>query len=125
MGKKLYPTDTLKQAQSILIAWTLIDPALAIGPVSAESLSADLTRVRALQAKIISLQNQLISLRNERDTACLEIYDKVKRARSGIKGFYGDDSKEYELSGGTRRSERKKPRRKAMVEVTDEPSEQP
>ena len=31
MGKKLYPTDTLKQAQSILSAWELIDPSLKIG----------------------------------------------------------------------------------------------
>lgn len=112
MGKKLYPTDTLKQAQNILVAWNQIDPSLKIGPVSADGLSADLAMVQELQETIRRMEIELSNARYQRDMACIGIWDKVKRTRSGIKGLYGDDSTEYQIAGGTRRSERKKPRQK-------------
>jgi hypothetical protein len=31
------------------------------------------------------------------------------RARTGIKGYFGEDSNQYELAGGTRASQRKRP----------------
>jgi len=117
MPKKLYPSDTLEQAQSILTAWKHIDPSLAFGPLTGEALSADVDMVKALQEKIFLLQNQLLDIRNQRDAACIGIWDKVKRARAGIKATYGDDSTEYEIAGGTRRSERKKPRRTPSAPV--------
>jgi DNA-binding protein H-NS len=112
MGKKLYPADTLKQAQSILSAWKQIDPALKIGPLTVETIAADVATVKALQEKIIQLKSQLLNMRSQRDAAILELWNTVKRSRSGIKGIYGDDSTAYELAGGTRRSQRKKPRRR-------------
>jgi hypothetical protein len=75
--------------------------------------------------KILPLQNELSSLRHERDLACIGVWDKVKRARSGIKCLYGDDSTEYEMAGGTRRSERKKPRRKISPKSIEEASNLP
>lgn len=115
MGKKLYPTDTLEQAQAILTAWTLIDPSLTIGTLSSNALAADVDNVHALQARIVNLQIELADLRNQRDAACIRIWAKVKRARAGIKGIYGDDSSEYEMAGGTRLSERKSPRRRVLT----------
>ena len=109
MPKKLYPTDTLQQARDILTAWNHIDPDLKIGTLTFEAIEADVATVNALQDKILRLQNELLSLRHERDMACIATWDKVKRARAGIKGVYGDDSSEYEMAGGTRLSERKKP----------------
>jgi hypothetical protein len=114
MGKKLYPTDTLEQAQSILSAWKLIDPALKIGPLTLEAIAGEMATVKGLQERIVHLQNELLDIRNERDAAIIGLWNKVKRARSGIKGIYGDDSTEYDLAGGTRRSERKKSRRRAL-----------
>ena len=122
MGKKLYPTDTVQQAKSILSAWNLIDPSLVFGPLTSASLSADVATVQTLQEKIIRLQNELMDTRNQRDAACIGIWDKVKRARAGIKATYGDDSTEYEIAGGTRLSERKPPRRKASLELNQENS---
>jgi hypothetical protein len=114
MGKKLYPTDTLKQAQSILSAWKLIDPALKIGPLSLETIAADMAAVQGLQAKLIHAKNELFEIRRQRDTASIDLWAKVKGARSAIKIVYGDDSTAYELVGGTRRSDRKKPRRRSL-----------
>ena len=112
MGKKLYPTDTVEQARSILAAWDHIDPSLQFGPLTPESLSEELESVSALIEMISLLQIRLVDLRNQRDAACIGIWDKVKRTRAAIKGFYGDDSTEYELVGGRRLSDRKKHRRK-------------
>ena len=114
MGKKLYPTDTLEQARKILTAWDLIEPALKIGTLASESIAADLALVKEMQEKIIHLQKELLVIRGQRDATNIGLWNKVKRARSGIKGIYGDDSTQYELAGGTRKSERKKPRRKSL-----------
>ena len=122
MGKKLYPTDTLEQADSILAAWNHIDPVLAFGPLTSESFSAAITTAMTLQREIIRLQQKLVELRNERDAACIDIWSKVKRTRAGIKAIFGDDSTEYQIVGGTRLSERKKPRRKALSVSKEETS---
>ncbi len=59
-----------------------------------------------------ALEAQLTDLRNQRDALYAGLWDKVKRVRSTVKGIYGDDSSEYEMVGGTRKSERKHPARK-------------
>ena len=116
MAKKLYPADTIRQAQSILAAWKHIDPPVQFGPMTPEALQKEVETANALKSKILHLETELVDLRNQRDTVCLGIWDKVKRTRSGIKAIYGDDSTEYEIAGGTRSSERKPYRRKVMPE---------
>ena len=117
MGKKLYPTDTLKQAQTIVTVWDHLGTVPLIGAQGYENLRANLDNVEELIDKIGRLEKELLSLRNERDAACSEIWDQVKRARAGIKGIYGDDSSEYQLAGGTRLSDRKRPRRKVTPKL--------
>jgi len=79
MGKKLYPTDTLEQAQSILRAWKRIDPALKIGTLTLESITADVARVEELQQRIVHLQNELMNIRIQRDEATIGLWNKVTR----------------------------------------------
>ena len=112
MGKKLYPTDTLKQALNIVNLWDYIGTVPIMGPQGYENLRADLSTVDELKAKITQLEIELLSLRNERDALCIQVWEQVKRARISVKVVYGDDSTEYQLAGGTRKSERKKPRRR-------------
>jgi len=57
----------------------------------------------------------LTDKRNQRDATNTALWDKVKRARNGIKANYGDDSSQYEMVGGTRASERKPRTRKAVA----------
>jgi|SRR5215207_2535318 len=114
MGKKLYPTSTLKQAQSILSAWEFIDPTLEFGSLTMESFAEDVARVTGLKDRLMGLQHELMEIRHQRDTASIDLWKKVKGMRSVIKIVYGDDSTAYELAGGTRRSERKKPRRRTI-----------
>jgi hypothetical protein len=46
------------------------------------------------------------------DEAAAKRRELTTRALSGIRGYFGPDSDEYEQAGGTRTSERKKPVRK-------------
>jgi hypothetical protein len=115
MPKKLYPTDVLEQAQSVLAAWNQIDDGLTYGTVTNATLSVDITRSSGLLAQMDTLEAQLTDLRNQRDAVYQELWDKVKRVRNGVKANYGDDSSQYEMVGGTRLSERKSPTRKAKA----------
>ena len=58
------------------------------------------------------METELTDKRNQRDDVCVTLWDQVKRARSGMKAIYGDDSSQYEMIGGTRVSDRKAPVRK-------------
>ena len=42
----------------------------------------------------------------------MSLWDTIKRVRATVKGAYGDDSSEYELVGGTRVSEHRRPARR-------------
>jgi hypothetical protein len=110
-----YPPDVSTQAGSVLEAWKKIDPVLKFGTLDQTALQADLTQAAALQASLDALDAQYTALRNQRDALSGEMWDKVKRVRASIKGLYGDDSTEYEMVGGTRKSERKAPSRKAKL----------
>jgi hypothetical protein len=115
MSKKLYPTDVLEQAQSVLAAWNQIDSKVAFGALTNAAFTADITQASQLVTQMNTLEAQLTDLRNKRDAANQELWDKVKRVRNGVKANYGDDSSQYEMVGGTRLSERKSPTRKAKA----------
>lgn len=112
MPGKSYPRDILKQARDVSGAWTQISSTLAFGSLNAAALTADITALTTLQAQIGSLETQLTDLRNKREALNLNLWDKVKRIRAGVKANYGDDSSQFEMVGGTRTSDRKSPTRK-------------
>src|SRR5262249_21124689 len=115
MAIKGYPSDVLAQATDILAACKQIDPALKAGTLTQAAFAEDLTQVQAMQSQIQSLELQLIDLRNRRDERLVDMWDTIKRVRATIKGTYGDNSSEYELVGGTRMSERRRPVRKSQA----------
>jgi hypothetical protein len=114
MGKKLYPTDTLKQALNIVSLWDHLGTVPIMGPQGYENLRADLSTVDELKQKVRQLEKELLSVRNERDAVCIQVWEQVKRARACVKVMYGDDSSEYQLAGGTRLRDRKRPRRRVV-----------
>ena len=113
MVNKPYPTNVLEQAQSVFDAMNQIDSGMSIGTVTNATLSADIAQATQLLSQMNSLEAQLTDMRNQRDALYTELWDKVKRVRSGVKANYGDNSSQYEMVGGTRLSERKSPTRKA------------
>ncbi len=118
MTKKPYPTDIVKQAQSVQDAWKQINATMTFGDLTSEMLSTDIAQAGPLENQITDLETQLTNLRNQRDDLYLGMWDKLKRVRSGIKGNYGDNSSQYEMVGGTRLSERKSPVRRTTTAKT-------
>jgi len=116
MGKKLYPSNVLKDAIRVHEAWKQIDEELAFGKMKIAGLVTDIEDIYQTQHDLAGLEHQLIEVRNRRDELYLSAWDKVKRMRAGVKGMYGDDSIEYELVGGTRRSDRKRASRTPATE---------
>ena len=114
MSKK-FPPDVIEQAQVIADSWRQINPELTLGDLSQAGMQEKLDSVIPIEKEIITLENSLTNLRNERDAGYEEIWDYVKRARMGIKAIYGDDSSQYEMVGGTRLSDRKPVARKAAA----------
>lgn len=115
MPKKLYPTNVLEQAQSVVSAWNQISPSLAFGSITPATLTADITSATSIESQMATMEAQMTNLRNQRDALYVGMWDKVKRVRSGVKANYGDDSSQYEMVGGTRLSERKSPARRITV----------
>jgi len=115
MSKKLYPTDVLEQAQSVLAAWNQIDAEVTFGSLNNAALNSDIAQANQLLNQMNALEAKLTNMRNERDALYREMWDKVKRVRNGVKANYGDDSSQYEMVGGTRLSERKPSTRKAKT----------
>lgn len=115
-----FPQDTISQAGSVLEGWKKIEIGLKLGPLEQVTLQADLAQAQAIQTEFDALEAQYTELRNKRDVLHAGIWDKVKRVRASIKGMYGDDSNEYELVGGTRKSERKPPVRRTKAAATPE-----
>jgi hypothetical protein len=115
---KPYPTDVLSKLRTAISNWKSVDPTLKIGKLSIAELEATLKSGEALRQEISSLETQLTDLRNKRDEVYSVAWEYVTRLRSGIKAIYGDDSSEYEMVGGTRRSERKTRSRRVKVETS-------
>ena len=115
---KPYPADILSRLQASITRWKEINATLKFGDLSLDSMQAVLERGRALRNQIGALEAQLIDLRSQRDDAYTTGWKYIIRMRNGIKGYYGDDSSEYEMAGGTRRSEYKPRSKRAKVKTS-------
>ena len=112
---KNYPNDVIAQGQLVLTAWNQIGATVTLGTLTVAEFTTDLTTATTIESDIAKLEAQLTDKRNQRDAANTALWDKVKRARNGVKANYGDDSSQYEMMGGTRTSERKTASRKVAA----------
>jgi len=115
MARKPYPSNIIKQAKTVLDKWKQINPSMTLGDLTQAGLEANLNKELSIQSHMTALKAELTDLQNQHDATCTDIWDQVKRVRSGVKAVYGDDSSQYEMIGGTRRSERKRPIRKTVT----------
>ena len=112
MRKKFFPSDVIEQGREVLVGWTQIGPGVEFGTLTSTFFASEVNSYVPLEEEITALENQLAEKRNQRETLCLSVWDKVKRVRASVRGIYGDDSMEYEFVGGKRMSERKLQARK-------------
>ena len=82
------------------------------GGVSAKEISARIDALNAAVSQLDALNAEKTKLVNTKDDQCKTLSDFIVKSRLAIKLAYGPDSSEYEMAGGTRSSERKKPVRK-------------
>ena len=90
-------------------------PEFAMKDATRANFTAAMAAAQTADDAVETLRSQLTALINQRDAANTTLTNMTTRALSGIRGFFGPDSDEYELAAGTRTSERKKPVRKAKA----------
>lgn len=91
--------------------WQQIDSELTLGVLTIAEVQRQMEEFEEVNESITAAEVKLTKLRNERHAKRKELNESRKRILSAIKGLYGDDSNEYEMVGGTRLSERKRPTR--------------
>ena len=112
MPTKMNSGNVRDDAENILKVWTA-NPDFKLKDVTLEQFQQDFDTLEKLLTDIQTKEEELVPLRNQRDDLTLNLNGSCTRTRSGIKGYFGENSTEYEIAGGTRASERKKTGRKA------------
>ena len=116
MAFRARESATIAKAQTRVDGLAAIDPKLDLGETI--SVAEGNTRVAAA-AKTLSDYNKTLNaaddLLNQLKKHEAELSAWNARALNGVKFKYGADSSQYEMAGGVRQSERKKPVRKAKT----------
>lgn len=118
MARRKKQSATLTKAEGRLVGIKSINTKLDMG--SGMSVAAYEKEIAALRQKIVGYNTTLAQL----DATSNDIIDAEKKLSTlsermllGVAMKYGKDSSEYEMAGGTRRSERR--RRKASQPVAE------
>lgn len=82
------------------------------GGITIEKLDKLIKEVEDRTAKADSLKIELRRVVNEKNLSCKNLREFIAQAKLAVKVEFGADSSEYEMAGGTRTSERKKPGRR-------------
>jgi hypothetical protein len=112
MASNINAEKVKSDAKNVLKVWT-DNTDFKMKDVTLESFGADFEALEKVLDDIAELELKLTPLRNQRDDLARKINETTTRARSGMRGFFGPNSSQYEQAGGTRASERKRPQRKA------------
>ncbi len=110
MPTNYVPDDIREQAKPIIAIFTKT-PKLVMQVDKKEYLAADLAAleqaVKAADDLVEAKRAELTPLLNKRNEVAAKLNAVLVQARKAVAGYYGEDSDEYELVGGTRKSERK------------------
>jgi len=79
-----------------------------LGGYSLADLTTQITTLQSEETAKIAAEDALTSARNKVKDERHNLWEILKRIRTGVKSQFGDDSDEYERVGGTRMSERKR-----------------
>ncbi len=82
------------------------------GDIRAGAVLAAAATLEATATELGEIDARRTVLINNRAAQRKALNDLLSRVKSGVRSVFGDDSNEYELVGGTRRSERKRPVRR-------------
>ena len=118
--KKLARVLDLEKGITRVAAVKSIDPALDLG--SNITVANYETQVQLLSTKVATY-NTALSTIDDLYNECMAQKEVVKdwneRILTGVATKYGKNSSQYEMAGGKKKSERKKPTKKTTVEEQD------
>ena len=116
MSTKVQITRLQQEGAKIRKVWT-DNTDFKMGEVTATKFTTACDVLRDAHNEVEAKKLELTALINERESQANAVRELIVRARSGFKSVYGTDSTQYEQAGGTRKSDRKRPVRKAPFEV--------
>ena len=114
MAAKVNVDKVAEDAVQILRVWEA-NPDFKMKDVALADFQTTCASMNNLIQNVVAKDQEATTLRNERDDLAVKVNELCTRARSGMKGFFGPNSSQYEQAGGTRAIERKKGSRKAKV----------
>jgi hypothetical protein len=79
--------------------------------ISAAEMETKIAELETAVSELDALNAERTRLVNVKGDKAEQLSDYIVRTRSAVKGIFGADSSEYDMVGGTRSSERKKPKR--------------
>ena len=107
MPSRINADEAIADADNILKVWNP-NPDFKLKDVTLAQFQQDRTDLADVLTELKKKDDEMTPLRNQRDDLAQKINGNCTRARAGIKGYFGDNSSEYELAGGTRSSERQR-----------------
>ena len=118
MGSKI-PPNTLELGREARRMWKQIDPKMVFGKFTLAMFNTMITAAEEADNIVQANEVLLVGQRTTREGKLEIVWDGVKRIRTGVKSSFGDDSTEYGMVGGTRKSDRKRPSRKKGAKAPD------
>ncbi|HEY4721280.1 MAG TPA: hypothetical protein VII92_05510 [Anaerolineae bacterium] len=116
MARQKRTSPIVTKAQTRAAKLSTIDAALDLG--NGLTLAAFRTKIADTQTKLDAYNAALGAVDGTNNALVQgekELADLHERMLSAVSGKYGKDSNEYEVAGGTRKSERKKPTKRAKT----------
>ena len=110
MASNANPDKVKTDSDNILNVWKA-NTDFKMKEVTLEDFEGGTKRLNTVLKDILTKDQELSILKNERDDLARKLNELCTRARSGMKGYFGPNSSQYEQAGGTRAIERKKPAR--------------
>jgi multidrug efflux pump subunit AcrB len=116
MARQKKVSSHIEKAQQRLNALASISATLDLGNgLTVVKYRTEVTAAQAKQDAYNALLSQVDQAYNDFLTAEKAIRDLSERMLIGVAAKYGKDSNEYEMAGGIRKSERKRPVRKTAA----------
>ncbi|MBE9155759.1 hypothetical protein IQ265_02775 [Nodosilinea sp. LEGE 06152] len=116
MSRRKRLSGILEKAELRATSMVSIEPELDLGNGrTLEMYWEAINGLRAKQQKYNTLLSSVDNLYNEMLAEERALGEMSEHMLSGVKVKFGRDSYEYEMAGGVRRSERKRPQRKTVT----------
>ena len=114
MVRRKKTSPILETARQRLAGLKQIDANIDLGPgMKASEYEADITELSDIEDELNGAYAAVEQIQTRYGAKELSLRDKNRRVLSAVEARFGPDSAEYEMCGGTRQSERKRPGRKS------------